>query len=68
MHRSLGDNVCVQAVAKVDRVDVVTTSSQISMHSVSSPHLGAPCAENSRPSQEGNSPLEITVHDSEEDL
>ena len=68
MHRSLGDNVCVEAVAEVDRVDVVTMSSQLSTHSLFGSRPGACCAKNPGSRGGGNSPLEITVHDGEEDL
>lgn len=68
MHRGLGDNVCVEAVAEVDRVDVITIPSQLSTTVYLAPISAAPSAKNPGQRCGGNSPLEITVHDGEEDL
>lgn len=67
MHRSLGDNVCVEAVAEVDRVDVITITSQLSSQYIWTPSRRTLRQEWSQ-GIEGNSPLEITVHDGEEHL
>lgn len=64
---SLGDNVGVKTVAKVDRVDVVTAGkgeariSQAQKNSNRSVGYTSSCIKI-------NSPLKITVHDREEDL
>ena len=64
---SLGNNVGVKTVAKVDRVDVVTVGKGEVRISQAQKYSHRP-VEYSSDCIRGNSPLQITVHDREENL
>lgn len=55
MHSSLGDDIGVQAVAEVDRIDVVAVNAHVSRSL-------------DKRAMEEALPLKITVHDREKDL
>lgn len=69
MHRRLGDDIRVEAVAKVDRVDVITVRTQsVPVHSEKR-RIYAPVHHWTREETgKASIPFQVAVHDREEDL